>query len=143
MGKGGCSKGWMMLKMDLENAYDRLRWEFIYDSLIEAGIPEFIIEILVRSWKEGSAQILWNGAKSDSFIPARGVRQGYPLSPYLFVLCIERLAHGIKEAVNCGQWTPVKLSRNGPSLTHLFFADDLILFFGGFGSTNENCHGGA
>ncbi|EOY02808.1 Uncharacterized protein TCM_017202 [Theobroma cacao] len=119
-------KGWMMVKIDLEKAYDRLRWEFIYDSLVEAQIPENIIDILVRSWKANSSHVLWNDTCSDKFFPSRGVRQG-PLAPYLFVLCIERLAHGIKHAVEHEMWKPIRLGKHGPPLTHLFFADDLIL----------------
>ena len=52
---------------------------------------------------------------------------GDAISPYIFVLCMERLGHIIHEAVNAGQRKPIQLSRNGPYISHLFFADDLIL----------------
>lgn len=58
-----------------------------------------------------------------------GVTQGGPLSPYLFMLCMERLGHLIIEAINYGKWSPLWLSRKGPALSHLFFADDLLLFY--------------
>ncbi|CAA0816650.1 Unknown protein [Striga hermonthica] len=48
-------------------------------------------------------QILWNGAPSESFHPSRGVRQGDPISLYLFVLCIERLAHSIQSEASTVQ----------------------------------------
>ena len=71
--------------------------------------------------------ILWNGELIDDFSPSRGVRQGDPLSPYIFVLCIERLSYGIYRSVQQDQWKPIRLSRLGTPLSHLFFANDLLL----------------
>ena len=73
-------------------------------------------------------QILWNGEPSNQFSPQRGIRQGDPLSTYLFVLRIERLAHCISYASKMKKWKPVVLNKEGPPITHLFFADDLFLF---------------
>lgn len=53
---------------------------------------------------------------------------GDPLSPYLFVLCLERLCHQIDLAVGSKEWKQISLSCGGPSLSHICFADDLILF---------------
>ena len=50
------------------------------------------------------------------------------ISPYIFVLCTERIGDIINEVVEEGRWKPIRLSRNGPNPSHLFFADDLILF---------------
>lgn len=60
--------------------------------------------------------------------PTRGVRQGDPISPYVFVLCLEKLTHLIAEAVEDGHWQPMRAGRNGPFISHLMFADDLLLF---------------
>lgn len=73
-------------------------------------------------------KVIWNGQLSDEFAMGRGIRQGDPLSPYLFVLCMERLSHLIDTSVEHGDWSPIRLSRNGPRISHLFFADDLFLF---------------
>ncbi|KAL9416680.1 hypothetical protein AB3S75_039801 [Citrus x aurantiifolia] len=72
--------------------------------------------------------ILWNGEATAEFIPGRGIRQGDPLSPHIFVLCIEMLSHGITQAVRDGSWKPIRLAKHGTPLTHLFFANDLLLF---------------
>jgi hypothetical protein len=73
-------------------------------------------------------QVLFNGKNTEKFFPSQGVQQGEPLSPYLFVLSMEKLAHLIQLKVEDRSWKSMKLSRNGPPISHLFFADDLILF---------------
>lgn len=57
-----------------------------------------------------------------------GLRQGVPISPYIFVLHLERLAHLIQKEVDEGHWKTLRASRHGPGISHLFFADDLVLF---------------
>lgn len=64
----------------------------------------------------------------QSFRPTRGLRQGDPLSPYLFVMCMETLNHHIMPLVREGSWCHIRLSRGGMHVSHLFFADDLLLF---------------
>lgn len=121
-------KGWMLLKLDLEKAYDRVRWDFLEDTLRVAGLPEAWVRRIMECVSGPSMSILWNGEKTESFKPLRGLRQGDLLSPYLFVLCMERLCHLIDEAVEDKKWKPIRLSRGGPQLSHICFADDLILF---------------
>ena len=75
--------------------------------------------------------INWNGKRLDKdwFTPSKGIRQGDSISPYLFVLCIERLGHLIHHAIKSDNWKSILLSRNDPYLSHIFFsADDLIIF---------------
>ncbi|CAL1380641.1 unnamed protein product [Linum trigynum] len=121
-------KGGMVVKIDLEKAYDRLRWDFLRDTLIEVGLPSSWIRCIMYCVQQNRMRILWNGELLEAITPSRGVRQGDPLSPYLFVLCMERLSHRIDKAVRDKLWNPIRLSPNGPALTHLFFADDLVLF---------------
>lgn len=98
------------------------------DTLIDVGIPSKLVDVVWHCISSPVMKILWNGESTDPFTPSRGVRQGDPLSPYIFVLCIERLSQLISLLVDQGVWKPIKLNRNDPPLSHLCFAGDLILF---------------
>lgn len=75
-----------------------------------------------------STSILFNGGALDTFMPTRGVRQGDPLFPYIFIMCMDYLGQLIQEKCEANSWNPVKASRSGPVFSHLFFTDDLVLF---------------
>lgn len=66
--------------------------------------------------------------KLDSFNPKRVLKQGEPLSPCLFVLCMKSLSLCMDGKVKDGAWQPIKITRQGPAISHLMFADDVILF---------------
>ena len=68
------------------------------------------------------------GGKLEPILPLRGIRQGDPLSPYLFILCLDYLGQLIHDKCEENLWDPVKTSRSGLAFSHLFFADDLVLF---------------
>lgn len=93
-----------------------------------ANIPNFFRNVIMSIISNSSMQILWNGVPTQKFKPARGVRQGYPLSRYMFILCMEWLGHNIYSAIDSFNRLPIRLSSTGPPLSHLFFVDDLILF---------------
>ncbi|XP_061362742.1 uncharacterized protein LOC133306440 [Gastrolobium bilobum] len=107
-------KGWMTVKVDLEKSYDKISWEFLKDTLVDI-----------------------------EFSPNQGLHQEDPLSPYLFILCMERLAHLINVAVQEDVWKPIRLNRRGPLLSHLFFAGVLESSPGflGDGMFAEECRG--
>lgn len=68
-------KGWMLLKLDLEKAYDRIRWDFLEDTLLATGLEKKWVGWILQCVRDPAMTILWNGEKADSFKPARGLRQ--------------------------------------------------------------------
>lgn len=72
--------------------------------------------------------ILINGHATNFFQPSKGVRQGDPLSPYLFILGMEFLSLLIHNQISNQFWTPIPITSQGPFISHTFFADDVFLF---------------
>lgn len=118
----------MAIKVDLEKAYGRFWWGFLAETLHLNGLPEELVTLIMHCVTLVNMKVLGNGKTSDAFQPKRGLRQGDPPSPYLFVLCMERLAFLIRDGVEAGALAPFSISRQGPHLLHLLFADDLIFF---------------
>lgn len=83
----------MAIKIDLEKAYDMVRWDFVEALLITAGIPSHLTKVIMNAITLSFIQVLWNGEPTQKFKQVRGIHQGCPLSLYLFVLCIEWLGH--------------------------------------------------
>lgn len=117
----------MMIKIDLEEAFDRLEWSFIRLSLQHLRFPLALINLIMSCVTTSSISILINGTPIPFFQPSRGIRQGNPLSPCLFIICMESLSRIIEHNVDICWWTPTRLHRNAHPLSHLVFADDLIL----------------
>lgn len=95
---------------------------------MDIGFPISLISLIMKCVTMVTIHVHWTRVFSDSFPLSRGIRQCDPLSLYLFV-CIERLEHLIDLEVSRGRSKLIMLSRMGPHLSHLFFVDDLILFF--------------
>lgn len=98
-------------KVDLEKAYDRINWGFLKDTLNELGLNPHFVDLIMNCVSSTFMQVLWKGSAIETFKPSRGIRQGDPLSPYLFVLCVERLAHCINFAMSNKKWNPIKLRK--------------------------------
>ena len=91
LGKRRGKEGFMVVKIDLEKAFDRLEWSFIRMVLTHFGFPENIIRLILSCVSTTSMSLLFNGNKLQPFCPSRGIRQGDPISPFLFLLCMEFL----------------------------------------------------
>lgn len=123
-GRGGV----MAIELDLEKAYDRLEWSFIRDTLNLYKFPSRLISLIMSCVSSSSISILVNGGALEPFYPSRGIRQGDPLSSYLFILCMEFLGPLIEEKCKAKLWNSIKASQGGPDFSHIFFAEDLMLF---------------
>ena len=96
--------GFMAIKVDLEKAYDNMEWSFIRGMLIRANMPADLIDIIMSCVLTVSTSILVNGEALDPIYPSRGIRQGDPLSSYLFILCMDFLGQLIQEKCEAKMW---------------------------------------
>ncbi|KAF7840012.1 reverse transcriptase [Senna tora] len=118
--------GWMMISLDLEKAYDKLNWSFISSILTNMNFSPETTSLIHACMSLVSHQILINGTLSNSFKPTRGIRQGDPLSPFIFICCMQYLSSLIDAQVRNKSWFAPKI-RNTP-ISHLLFADDVLFF---------------
>lgn len=123
-GKGG----FMVAKLDLSKAYDRISWIFIEQVLVKNGFPPNLIRLIMFCVSTVSYEIKWQGLNSNLIHPNCGLRQGDPLSPFLFILCLNELSKSLQEGQEKGLFFPIKVSRDHQGISHLFFADDILLF---------------
>ncbi|XP_075669726.1 uncharacterized protein LOC142639425 [Castanea sativa] len=128
MSKKKGKDGFMAIKIDLEKAYDRLGWSFIRDTLALFNFPNHLSSLIMSCVSTSFISVLYNGGALDPFHPLKGIRQGDPHSPYLFILCMEVLAAFIIEKCKAKLWDPISASRGDAAFSHLFLADDLVLF---------------
>ncbi|XP_042962496.1 uncharacterized protein LOC122296768 [Carya illinoinensis] len=123
-GKKGC----LALKLDMSKAYDRIEWGFVEAIMSKMGFPFQWISLVQRCLTSISYSILVNGKPQQNFLPSRGLRQGDPLSPYIFIMCAEALSSLLNQAEHSKVITPVHVGRGPITVNHLFFADDSLLF---------------
>lgn len=120
----------LALKVDMNKAYDRLEWSFIEEVLLKLGFCSQWVERIMQCLSSVKYSILLSG-KKDSFWSERGLRQGDPLSPYLFIIVSYVLSNLVNRAAEEGSLKGIKMARHCPFLTHSFFADDALFFVKG------------
>jgi hypothetical protein len=121
-------KGIMALKLDMAKAYDRLECPFIKATLFSMRFPARLVATIMNCISTVSYQILVNGQPSKNFTPERGLRQGDPISSYLFILCVDVISGLLKKADDENKIHGIKIAKTAPQMSHLFFVDDSLLF---------------
>lgn len=123
------NKGLAGLKLDISKAYDRLEWAFIRNMMDKFGFHETWIHRIMTFISSVSYTFLHNGEQFGNVVPSRGVRQGDPLSPYIYIMCVEGLSAMIRRSEAVGLLHGCRVARGAPVVSHLLFADDCYLFF--------------
>ncbi|GJU50878.1 zinc finger, CCHC-type containing protein [Tanacetum coccineum] len=120
-------KRFLFLKVDFEKAFDSLSWSFLISIMGQVGFS-----IKWRTWiraclESAFASVLVNGFPTKEFKLEKGLRQGDPLSPFLFILAMEAFSVAILEATNNNIFHGVKVGKDKINISHLQFADDALI----------------
>jgi hypothetical protein len=121
-------KCYMTLKLDMSKAFDRVEWDFFEAIMRKLGFADRWVQLLMTCVRTVSYSILINGQPYGTFTLTKGLRQGDPLSPYFFILCVEGLSSLLQHAERNRMITGLLIVRGGLRLNHLFFVDDSLLF---------------
>lgn len=125
------------LKVDIEKAFDTVNWSFIFTLLEGLDIPHNYLAWLYPCVTSPSFMIGFNGNVQGYFRSTRGLRQGDPLSPYLFVMAMNCISLLLDKAAADGEFGYHYHCRES-KLTHLCFADDLLIFCDGSPESVKN-----
>lgn len=118
----------MEVKTDMSKAYDRLEWDFIEVVFLQLGFSVVWMNLIMQCIKTVSYSYLINEAAQGRVKPQRGIRQGDPLSPYIFILCSEVLFGLCRKAQEEKKLEGIRVATNSPRINHLLFADDTLFF---------------
>jgi hypothetical protein len=120
-------EGFAAVKLDMSKAYDRVEWSFLEKMMRKLGFSGRWIQLVMLCITTVKYQFKVNGECTDVLIPERGLRQGDPLSPYLFLLCAEGFSALLNKADVDGSLEGIKVCNDAPSINHLLFADDSLV----------------
>lgn len=116
------------IKLDMAKDFDRIEWCYLKEVMKRMGFPRTFIDLIMKMVTSVEYKILVNGSPTAPIKPTRGLRQGDPLSPFLFIICAEGLSAMIQQSVDSGLLKGLTFGSAGPILSHLLFADDSLIF---------------
>ena len=116
----------ILLKLDISKAFDSVSWPFLLEVMQHLGFGPIWRDLVSGLLASSSTQVLLNGIPGNSIVHQRGLRQGDPLSPMLFILVMDVLGHMVSKAANEGLLQP--LSRRVLQHRISLYADDVVLF---------------
>ncbi|XP_037493252.1 uncharacterized protein LOC105630354 [Jatropha curcas] len=117
------------LKIDMSKAYDRVSWNYLTKMLLALGFSDRWVSWMHMCFAKVTYSVNVNGIEVGPILPGRGLRQGDPISPYLFLIVAEGLSLLLQNAERRGLIHGCRAAANCPRISHLFFADDSLLFF--------------
>ncbi|XP_013715866.1 uncharacterized protein LOC106419598 [Brassica napus] len=103
-----------------------LLWNFVEILLEKLGFARAWIRWVMACISSVSYAVLLNSHSHGFIRPERGIRQGDPLSPFLYILCTEALVNVLNQSKTQGKLHGIKLSSSCPAVHHLLFADDSL-----------------
>ncbi|XP_048493143.1 uncharacterized protein LOC125493698 [Beta vulgaris subsp. vulgaris] len=122
------NRGFVAMKLDMSKAYDRVEWVFLRGLLEKMGFDGAWVRCVMDCVSSVRYSFVVNGDVCGFVTPSRGLRQGDPMSPYLFIFVADAFSALIRKATEDRRIHGMKASRNGPEISHLLFADDSLLF---------------
>ena len=119
-----------LIKVDIRKAFDSVSWDFLSHALSDIGLPSTFVGWIMECVASTSFSIRINGDIHGHFTGQRGLRQGDPLSPYLFVICMEYFSRALARVTEQSEFN-FHPRCAGLKISHLIYADDLMLFMRG------------
>ena len=112
----------------MSKAYDRVEWQYLEVIMRRLELNERWISLVMMCISTVSYSVLINGEEKGNIIPSRRLRHGDLISPYFFSLCAVGLFSMLRKEEEQGNIWGISISREVPQISHLFFADDSIVF---------------
>lgn len=121
----------LFFKVDFKKAFDSISWEYLLDVKKKMNFPDRWVKWIKECITTARVNVLVNGSPSGEFELEKGIRQGDPLSPFLFLITAEGLSLLTMRAIDRGLLKAVEISRNKIQLSHVQYADDTTFIIEG------------